>query len=74
MYDKKEITNNVLLSDVALRLRMYREKKGISIEEAAKAVGINSDRLFKWENDKETPSFDKVALLADINNEREIWR
>ena len=75
MNKQTEVANNVLLSGIALRLRMYRLKKGLSIKDAAGAVGINSERLFKWENDKEIPSTDKVALLAELYgvSEEEIW-
>ena len=41
-----------------------REREGLSIEKAAKKLGIKSARLERWEDGSETPSFNQIQKIA----------
>ena len=62
---EEELTINVKLSALALRLRSLRKKKGESIQDTAEQIGTRPSKLMKWETDKALPSMEELALLAN---------
>ena len=64
-------------------LKYYREKKGLSMEKLADIIGVRLNTIWRWENDKASPSVDILSPLASAlyiteeellngpNNERE---
>lgn len=59
-----DLTINVKLSALALKLRRLRKEKGETIEQTAALIGTRPSKLLKWETDKELPALDYIELLA----------
>ncbi len=49
----------------AVRLRMLREKAGLTPEQVAEAVGVSVKSIYNWEQAVRTPPFDSLPLLSD---------
>ena len=60
----EELTINIQLSALALKLRRLRKEKGETIEQTAASIGTRPSKLLKWETDKELPSLEHIAVLA----------
>lgn len=60
----EELTINIKLSALALKLRRLRKEKGETIEQTAASIGTRPSKLLKWETDKELPSLEHIAILA----------
>ncbi len=48
------------------RLKMLREKAGVSQQKIADMVGLTQQAVGKWENDKAEPDLATVAKLAEF--------
>jgi len=48
------------------RLKMLREKAGVSQQKIADMVGLTQQAVGKWENDKAEPDLATVTKLADF--------
>lgn len=48
------------------RLKMLREKAGVSQQKIADMVGLTQQAVGKWENDKAEPDLATVTKLAEI--------
>lgn len=59
-----DLTINVKLSALALKLRRLRKEKGETIEQTAALIGTRPSKILKWETDKELPALDYIELLA----------
>lgn len=62
--NNEELTINIQLSALALKMRRLRKEKGETIEQTAASIGTRPSKLLKWETDKELPSLEHIALLA----------
>lgn len=60
----EELTINIKLSALALKLRRLRKERGETIEQTAASIGIRPSKLLKWETDKELPSLENIGILA----------
>ena len=60
----EELTINIKLSALALKLRRLRKERGETIEQTAASIGTRPSKLLKWETDKELPSLEHIAILA----------
>lgn len=47
-------------------LRNYRMLKGLSIRQAAKAIYISHDSLYRYEQGTRVPSLQSLVLLAEL--------
>jgi transcriptional regulator with XRE-family HTH domain len=47
------------------RLTELRRRAGLTQEGLARAAGVGTDAVRKWERGKRTPSFDMATRLAD---------
>ena len=47
-------------------LKYYREKMGMSQKTLAMSVGVKENTVWRWENEKATPSVDIAKTLAEI--------
>ena len=50
----------------AVRLRSLREKAGLTVEEAAEAIGVSYVTLYDWEGGRKIPSLEKFPKIAEI--------
>jgi len=50
----------------AARLRMLREKKGITVEELAAKIGVSYRAVYHWETGEAEPKLDYLPVLAHI--------
>lgn len=66
MEQKEELTINVQLSHFANMLRKLRHEKGLTIREVADICNIRTDRLLRYETDKEVPSMQTIMTLASF--------
>lgn len=66
MEQNKEFTINVQLSHFANMLRKLRHEKGLTIREVADICNIRTDRLLRYETDKEVPSMQTIMTLASF--------
>ncbi|MDY4523077.1 MAG: helix-turn-helix transcriptional regulator [Atopobium sp.] len=48
--------------------RKFRELAGMRPEAVASALGVSIQTLYKWENDKTSPSAEKLRKMAVIYN------
>ena len=46
-------------------LKYYREKKGLSMEKLANLIGVKLNTIWRWENDKASPSVDIIKPLME---------
>lgn len=63
---KLEIRTNVKLSDLALRLQALRMAKNLTIQKAARLIGIEPSILFAYENDKAKPSDGELRRILSV--------
>lgn len=66
MSKKEELTYNIQLSELALKLRRLRLSNRFSIAEVAVACKIKPDKLLDYENDRELPTKQKLKVLAEF--------
>ncbi len=50
---------------VHVRIRFYREKKGMSREELAAAIGVSEAEIMAYEGHFESPKLDKAIAIAE---------
>jgi transcriptional regulator with XRE-family HTH domain len=50
---------------VGTRLREQREKLGYTQEDVAKAVGVNKNQIYRYENETSMPGADVLGGMAD---------
>lgn len=61
-----DITVNIKLSPIALRLRSSRIKSGLSQEELASKSNIALEDIIEFELDRKTPSLEDYEVLMEI--------
>ncbi len=61
---RKEIDTSTYTGRFAERLKMLREKAGLSVEELAERSGIPSPTLYRWEQGAKAPSIERFPELA----------
>ena len=66
MSKKEELTYNIQLSELALKLRRLRLSNRFSVAEVAVACKIKPDKLLDYENDRELPTKQKLKVLAEF--------
>ena len=49
-------------------LKYFREKRGFSQKEIGDRIGVQENTIWRWENEKATPSADKVYVIANLFN------
>jgi transcriptional regulator with XRE-family HTH domain len=62
---RKEIDTSTYTGRFAARLKMLRERAGMSVEELAEASGITAATLYDWEKARCTPGIERLPLLAE---------
>lgn len=65
MNNKEDLTINIQLSPLALKLRCLRKKNEKTIQQVAKAISVTPTQLLKWEIDKEVPDKNDLIKLAE---------
>jgi len=66
---RKEVDTSTYEGRFALRLKMLREKTGMTVDQLADASGISRTTLYNWESGLRTPLIDDVLLtLAEHLN------
>ncbi len=48
------------------KIRLYREKAGLSQRELAYAIGVSQAAVAQWENGTSQPTLDNLRKVADI--------
>ena len=57
------------------RLRMLREKKGITVEQLAARLGVSYRTVYRWESGDHDPPFNllpKIANILGLHSPREV--
>jgi len=62
---RKEVDASTYTGRFAVRLKMLREKAGLSVDQLAEKSGIPKRTLFSWESDTKIPGIDRLPLLAE---------
>jgi len=62
---RKEIDTSTYTGRFAARLKMLRERAGMSVEELAEQSGIPVQTLYKWERAHSAPAIDRFPELAE---------
>ena len=65
MNNKENLTINIQLSPLALKLRCLRMKNEKTIQQVAEAICVTPAQLLKWETDKEVPNKNDLIKLAE---------
>jgi transcriptional regulator with XRE-family HTH domain len=60
---RKEVDTSTYSGRFALRLKMLREKTGMTVDQLAEASGISRKTLYNWESRMRAPSIDDVLLI-----------
>jgi len=55
------------------RIRVARENAGLSVDEAARRLGVTVTTLEAWESDREEPRANRLCTLAGILNVSLNW-
>ncbi len=50
----------------AVRLRMLREKAGLTVEEVATELGVKTITVYGWEQGRSMPHFDNIPAIAEL--------
>lgn len=58
----------------AARLRMLRERAGLTVEEVAEKAGITAARLYSWESGRAEPPLNLLPQLAAIYGIKQVGR
>ncbi len=62
----EELTLNIELSPLALKLRTLRIQKNLSIETLSNITGIKEEDLISFETDKKVPTEKEKQILFDL--------
>ena len=62
----EELTLNIELSPLALKLRTLRIQKNLSIETLSNITGIKEEDLISFETDKKVPTEKEKQFLFDL--------
>ncbi len=62
---RKPIDTSTYEGRFAARLKMLREKAGLSVDELAEKSGIPSLTLYRWERAERNPPFNDLPQLAE---------
>ena len=62
---RKEVDVSTYEGRFAVRLKMLREKAGMSVEELAESTGIKKSTLYYWESGDYSPNVEQIQLLAE---------
>ena len=62
---RKEVDTDTYKGRCAARLSTLRKRKGLSVEDVAKAVGVKVRNVYNWEAAKTEPKQEMLPLLAD---------
>ena len=62
---RKAVDTSTYTGRFAERLKMLREKTGMSVDELAEKSGIPTRTLWNWESDTKIPGIDRLPELAD---------
>lgn len=58
--------NNEQVYDFGERLRRLREERGLSRDAFAKKLGVSGETIYRYENNIQNPSLDRVKQIATI--------
>ena len=58
--------NNEQVYDFGERLRQLREERGLSRDAFAKKLGVSNETIYRYENNIQNPSLDRVKQIATI--------
>lgn len=50
-----------------------RKENGLSVDDLAKAVGVNRATIYRWESNESTPPASAVSTIAHILNNNPSW-
>jgi transcriptional regulator with XRE-family HTH domain len=70
-----EIDTSTYTGRFAERLRMLREKKGLSVEEVAESLGVTQQTVYTWEDGSRVlppQKFQEVALLYKLKKVKDL--
>ncbi len=62
---RKEIDTSTYEGRFAARLKMLREKAGLSVDELAAKTGLPRQTLYDWESTKSSPPVKELLKLAE---------
>ena len=62
----EELTLNIKLSPLALKLRTLRLQKNLSFETLSQITGITVENLIAFETDKKVPMEEEKQILFDF--------
>jgi len=62
---RKEVDTGTYTGRFAVRLRMLREKTGLTVDELAEKTGISRQTLYDWESTKASPPVKELPKLSE---------
>ena len=62
----EELTLNIELSPLALKLRTLRLQKGLGFETVSQITGIAAEDLIAFETDRKVPTAEEKKILFDF--------
>ena len=62
---RKEVDTATYTGRFAVRLKMLRERAGLSVDELAEKSGVPRATLFTWEANEKIPGIDRLPQLAE---------
>jgi len=63
---RKEVDTSTYEGRFAVRLKMLREKTGMTVDEMAEKTGINRATLYSWENGSRSPINNDLLIAAEF--------
>jgi len=63
---RKKVDISTYTGRFAVRLRMLRERAGLTHEDVADAIGITTDAIYRWESGLNFPSIPLFPQLAEL--------
>ncbi|MDR0327587.1 MAG: helix-turn-helix domain-containing protein [Planctomycetaceae bacterium] len=65
---RHEVSTSTYSGRFAVRLRMLREKTGMTVEEMSEKTGVSIATLYSWENASRSPVNDDLLHVAQVLN------
>jgi len=63
---RKEIDTSTYTGRFAARLKMLRERAGLSVEEVSEHVGVTINTVYHWEKAHSFPKCEQLPLIAEV--------
>jgi len=63
---KKKLTTKDLMDEIAIKLKIYQDKKGLTQEGLADTIGVTRRQIIRWKKKESLPSKLAMKRMRDL--------